>query len=56
MEGGPYCHSEGGELVEFVKKPVEVHNYRKTTDYCRGIYGIYLKLINSPPTLSDAGH
>ena len=33
------------EPVEFKRCPVEVHDFWKLTEYLKGIYGIYLKLM-----------
>ena len=35
------------EPFEFEKQPVEVQDFRKSTDHCRGIYGTYLKSMKA---------
>ena len=40
------------EPVEFAEKPVEIRDFRKFTDWSRGIYRIYLKLIKKNQEMS----
>ena len=46
----------GENGLQVTNEPIEVQNFRKIIDHLRGVYGIYLKLIQKNQKITTCNH